>query len=50
MTQSTISLWIYETLDDPPASRRFDRVSFWAILGGFVSALSILVAGAVSRI
>ena len=49
MTQSTISLWIYETLDDPPASRRFDRVSFWAILGGFVSALSILVAGAVSR-
>ena len=50
MTQSTISLWIYETLDDPVASRRFDRVSFWAILGGFVAALTILAAGAVSRI
>lgn len=46
MTQSTISLWIYETRDDPAASRRFDRVSFWAILGGFVTALTLLVAGA----
>jgi hypothetical protein len=50
MSQSTISLWIYETLDDPVASRHFDRVSFWTILGGFTASMAILVAGAVSRV
>lgn len=49
LTQSTISLRIYESLDDPVLSRRFDRVSFAVILGGFAVSLAILLGGAVIR-
>jgi len=49
LAQSTISLWLYETCDDPAASRRFDRISFWLILACFALSLSLLLAGASSR-
>jgi len=50
LAQSTISLWIYETCDDPELSKQFDRVSFWAVLGSFIASLAILLAGAVTRV
>ena len=50
LAQSTISLWLYETCDDPPTSRRFDRISFWLILACFCLALLILLAGALRRL
>ena len=46
LTQSTISLWIYETLDEQQFSRHFDRVSFWTILTVFLISLAIGLAGA----
>lgn len=49
LTQSTISLWIYESLGNQRLSRRFDRVSFWTILLVFLTALCLCLAGAVSR-
>jgi hypothetical protein len=49
LTQSTISLWIYESLGNQRLSRRFDRVSFWTILTAFLASLFLCVAGAVSR-
>jgi len=49
LTESTISLWIYETLDDPPLSRRLDRRSFWTILIGFGVSLALILAGALSH-
>ena len=49
LAQSTISLWLYETCDDPPASRRFDRISFWLILACFCVSLVLLLAGAMER-
>jgi len=49
LTQSTISLWIYETRGDPASSRRFDRTSFPVILGCFVVSLALLLAGALSH-
>ena len=49
LTESTISLWIYETLDDPPLSRRLDRLSFWTILIGFGVSLALILAGALSH-
>jgi len=48
LTQSTLSLYVYETLDQPALSRRFDRASFWATFGGFVAALALLMAAAIS--
>jgi len=45
LAQSTISLWIYETRDDPGLSRQFDRVSFWTLPGCFLSSLAILGPG-----
>jgi len=50
LAQSTISLWIYETRDDPGLSREFDRLSFWTILGCFLASLATLLAGAVTRV
>jgi len=49
LTQSTISLWIYETLGNQRLSRRFDRVSFWTILAAFLGSLALCLAGAVAR-
>lgn len=49
LTQSTISLWIYETLGNERLSRRFDRVSFWTILAVFLGALAFCLAGAVGQ-
>jgi hypothetical protein len=49
LTESTISLWIYETLDNPALSRRLDRASFWAMLAAFVVSIALIVAGAVSH-
>ncbi len=49
LTQSTISLWIYESLGNQRLSRRFDWVSFWTILTAFLAALLLCLAGAVSR-
>ena len=49
LTESTISLWIYETLGNPALSRRLDRVSFWTIFIGFVGSLSLILAGALSH-
>lgn len=46
LTQSTISLWIYETLGKQQFSRDFDRVSFWTILTVFIACLAIGLAGA----
>ncbi len=46
LTQSVLSLYVYETLDRPDLSRRFDRASFWVTLGGFCVALTILMAAA----
>lgn len=48
LTQSTISLWIYETLENPGLSRRFDRVSFWTILTVFLASFGLCLAGAVA--
>ena len=45
LAQSTISLWIYETRDDPGLSRQFDRLSFWTILGCFLASLATLLGG-----
>jgi hypothetical protein len=50
LAQSTISLWIYETRDDPGLSRHFDRVSFWTVLACFAVCLATLLAGAVTRV
>jgi len=49
LTESTISLWIYETLGNAALSRRLDRVSFWTILLGFVVSMSLILAGALSH-
>ena len=49
LTQSTISLWIYESLGNQRLSRRFDGVSFWTILAAFLASLFLCLAGAVSR-
>lgn len=49
LTQSTISLWIYESLGNQRLSRRFDWVSFWTILTAFLASLALCLAGAVSR-
>ena len=49
LTESTISLWIYEALGNAALSRRLDRVSFWTILLGFVVSLSLILAGALSH-
>ena len=49
LTQSTISLWIYESLGDQRLSRRFDRVSFWTILAVFLGSLALFLVGAVAR-
>jgi hypothetical protein len=43
LAQSTMSLHVYETLDQPTLSRRFDRASFWVTLGGFLVALTMLL-------
>jgi hypothetical protein len=44
LTQSTMSLHVYETLDRPALARRFDLASFWTTLGGFAAALAMLMA------
>jgi len=44
LTESTISLHLYESLDRPAVSRRLDRVSFWTILVCFATALVLLLA------
>ena len=49
LTESTISLWVYEALGNPALSRRLDRISFWTILLGFVVSLSLILAGALSQ-
>lgn len=49
LSQSTISLWTYETCDDPDLSRRFDRVSFRTTPGCFVASLCLPLFGAVGR-
>lgn len=49
LTQSTISLWIYESLGNQRLSRQFDRVSFWTILTVFLASLLLFFIGAVSR-
>ena len=49
LTQSTISLWVFESLGNPSLSRRLDRVSFWTILGLFVAGMAIILAGAMSH-
>ena len=46
LTQSTLSLYVYETLRRPELSRRFDRAGFWTTLGGFVTALALILAAA----
>lgn len=46
LTQSTLSLFVYEGLARPALSRRFDRMSFLTMLGGFVAALAMIMAGA----
>lgn len=46
LTQSTLSLHVYETLDRPDLSRRFDRASFWTTLIGFGAALAMIMAAA----
>jgi hypothetical protein len=43
LAQSTMSLHVYENLDQPALSRRFDRTSFWVTLGGFLVALTMLL-------
>jgi len=40
--QSTISLYVCEQLGNEPASRRFDRVSFWIMAGSYV-LLNVLI-------
>lgn len=49
LTESTISLWVYESLENPALSRRLDRVSFWTIFIGFIVSLSLILAGALSH-
>jgi hypothetical protein len=46
LTQSTLSLHVYETLGRPALSRRFDRAGFWTTLVGFVAALALIMAAA----
>jgi len=46
LTQSTLSLYAYETLGRPELSRRFDRAGFWTTLVGFVTALAVIMAAA----
>ncbi len=48
LTQSTLSLYVYETLDRPALSRRFDRASFWVTLGGFGVALAMLMVASIA--
>lgn len=45
LTQSTMSLYVYETLGRPKLSRWFDRAAFWTTLGGFGAALAMIMAG-----
>ena len=47
LAQSTMSLHVYETLDQPTLARRFDRASFWVTLGGFVVALAMLLMASI---
>ncbi|MEI8316798.1 MAG: hypothetical protein WCH79_02555 [Planctomycetia bacterium] len=49
LTQSTISLWLYDSLDKRTFSRRLDWVSFWAILWLFVASIALILAAAVNR-
>jgi len=49
LTESTISLWVYETLGNPALSRRLDRISFWTIFIGFTASLTLILAGALSH-
>jgi hypothetical protein len=49
LTESTISLWIYETLDDPALSRRLDRASFWTMFAAFTVSMILILAAAVSH-
>ena len=46
LTQSTLSLFVYEAQARPALSRRFDRASFWTMLCGFGAALAMIMAGA----
>jgi hypothetical protein len=45
LAQSTMSLYVYETLARPKLSRRFDRAAFWTTLGGFGAAMAMIMAG-----
>jgi hypothetical protein len=47
LAQSTMSLHVYETLDQPTLARRFDRASFWVTLSGFVVALAMLLMASI---
>ncbi|MFM7136340.1 MAG: hypothetical protein ACKO1M_04625 [Planctomycetota bacterium] len=46
LTQSTLSLYAYETLGRPELSRRFDRAGFRTTLVCFVTALALIMAAA----
>jgi hypothetical protein len=46
LIQSTISLQIHERRSDPELSRRFDRLSFWLILGSYVLVNAAIVLAA----
>jgi hypothetical protein len=48
LAQSTMSLHVYENLDQPALSRRFDRASFQVTLGGFLVALTMLLIAAIA--
>lgn len=48
LAQSTLSLYVYETLDRPALSRRFDRASFWVTISGFLLALTMLMIASLS--
>ena len=43
LAESTISLQLFESLDQPALSRRLDRVTFWTILVCFVLSLLLLL-------
>lgn len=46
LTQSTLSLHVYDALGQPALSRRFDRAGFWTTLIGFVAALALIMVAA----
>jgi hypothetical protein len=43
LIQSALSLYVSTTLELPALARRFDRASFWTMLGGFFGALAIIM-------